>query len=514
MHDHKNLIVILGDQLSTSISSLSNCNRKKDMIVMMELLDEATYVKHHPYKIILIFSAMRHFAEALTKKGYNVTYIKLDDKQNQHNFTDTLKIIINQIKPQKLTITEPGEYRILEMIEGWEKAFQIPVSILEDTRFYCNIDSFKQWAKDKKQLRMEYFYRKMRKEMNILMKNGKPIGGKWNYDSDNRQAPPKDKTFKAPPQFQPDKLTQKVIALVKKHFSKHFGVTDDFTFAVTHTDAKKCLHFFCQHHLEEFGTYQDAMLLNEYNLYHSQLSMYLNIGLLLPKDIIDSVLETYHNKKIALHNVEGFIRQILGWREFIRGMYWLHMPTYKKLNFFNHKNKLPELFWTGETDMTCVKHCIAQTRETANSHHIQRLMITGNFALLLHTDPQEICEWYLSVYADAFEWVELPNTLGMSQFGDGGIIASKPYISSGNYINKMSNFCANCHYDVKLKIEDNACPFNFLYWHFLITHKKKLEQNPRLKFAYNHVNKLSQEDIKKIKAKAQTFQKSLNMAIP
>ncbi len=514
MPSYENLILVLGDQLSSSISSLSDCNPKNDIIVMMELLDEATYVKHHPYKIILIFSAMRHFAQELTQKGYNVTYIKFNAMQNKHNFTDTLSIIINKTKPQKITVTEPGEYRVLEMIQQWQKIFKIPVSILEDTRFYCTIEKFKQWAKGKKQLRMEHFYRKMRKDTDILMKQGKPIGDKWNYDSDNRQAPPKDKTFKTPPQFSPDTITQQVIKLVKKHFSKHFGVIDHFAFAVTRQDAKKCLNFFCQHHLHQFGTYQDAMLLDEYNLYHSQLSMYLNIGLLLPNEIIDKTLETYHNKNIALHNIEGFIRQILGWREFIRGMYWLHMPTYKELNFLNHKNKLPELFWTGETNMACVKHCIQQTRETATSHHIQRLMITGNLALLLHTDPNEVCEWYLSVYADAFEWVELPNTLGMSQFGDGGIIASKPYISSGNYINKMSNFCTNCHYNVKHKIEDNACPFNFLYWHFLITHKKKLENNPRLKFAYNHINKLSQQDIKKIKTKASSFQKSLNMAIP
>lgn len=505
---HGNLIIILGDQLDHSISSLENFDKKHDRILMMEVLEEATYVKHHPYKIILIFSAMRHFANELKQKGYHVDYIPLNDINNRQSFTKNLENYIKNNVPQEIIITEAGEYRIQSMINRWNNLFGIPVIVNEDNRFYCSIADFKAWADGKKLLRMENFYRIMRKKTGILTCDGKPIGGKWNFDTDNRKVADPSINFKALPSTKPDKITNEVIKIVKDRFSSHFGSSDDFDLAVTHQEATERLNFFCKHHLSEFGTYQDAMLNGEYNLHHSQLSMYINIGLLTPKQVIDKVLVTYKKNKIALHNIEGYIRQILGWREYMRGMYWLKMPDYKKLNYFNNKQNLPNFYWTAKTSMACMKHALQQTYDTATSHHIQRLMITGNYALLFGVHPDHICEWYLAVYADAFEWVELTNTLGMSQFADGGIIASKPYVCSGNYINKMSNFCKDCCYNVKNKLEDNACPFNFLYWAFLIQHEKKLRINPRMTFAYRYIDKMSEGEKKSYLQRAKKYKEN------
>lgn len=433
---------------------------------------------------------MRHFCDELKNKGFKVHYLKIDDKTNKQSFTENFYKTVDLFQPTQVDVTEPGEYRVLEMFYEWQTKLDIPVNIHNDTRFLCSINEFTQWSKDKKQLRMEFFYRHMRIKTQILMKNNKPEGGKFNYDKLNRVPPRNNMRFKPRISVEHDKITKDVIKSIATLFTDHMGLASNFNLAVTRKDALTIFHDFIKNNLPHFGDFQDAMIEGEYYLHHSMISMYLNIGLLTADEVIKAVESAFYDNKVSINSAEGYIRQILGWREFVRGIYWLKMPEYKNLNYFGAKEQLPWFYWTGDTDMACLKHAIKQTIETATSHHIQRLMVTGNFAILLGVLPEEICDWYLAVYVDAFEWVELPNTLGMSQFADGGIVGSKPYVSSGNYINKMSNFCQNCSYNVKEKLTDNACPFNDLYWAFLIKNAKKLQTNPRLAFAYKTIDKM------------------------
>ena len=498
----ENLCVVFGDQLSQNITSLRNFRKKQDKILMMEVVNETTYVNHHKKKLVLIFSAMRHFSENLKKQGYSVIYSKINNSSN--TFTEELIKQCKVTKPKKIIVTHPGEYRVLQEIKKWEKILKIPISVPDDDRFFCSIDEFEKWADSKKELKMEMFYQMMRKKHHVLIdENGKPKGGKWNYDVKNRKRLPKNHP-KIPNilEHKPDKITNQVITDVKKKFSKHFGKLEPFWFATTHEDAVKSLNEFVKNRLETFGPYEDAMAQNEKFLYHSVLSMYLNIGLLEPKQVIDKVLQ---KKNISIESIEGFVRQILGWREYIRGIYWHTMPKYSETNYFNAKNNLPKFYWTGKTEMNCMKNCLNQTIDDAYAHHIQRLMITGNFSLITGIEPKQVCEWYLSVYADAFEWVELPNTHGMTLYADGGILGTKPYAASGNYINKMSDYCKDCKYDVKKKEGDNACPFNYLYWNFFLTNEKKLEKNPRLWTVFSNIKKMSQERKKAIKNDSKKF---------
>jgi len=497
-----NLCVILGDQLSPNISSLKGFKKKQDKILMMEVFNEAEYVNHHKKKLVLVFSAMRHFAKELQNKGFSVKYSKINESKN--NFTKELVHQCKKIQPKRVVITYPGEYRVLQEIKKWQKILNIPVSIIEDDRFFCTIDEFKSWAEGRKELRMELFYQMMRKKYDILIdKNGKPKGGKWNYDIKNRKSLPKNHPhIPKPLKHKPDNITKQVVTEVKKKFPKHFGDLDPFWFAVTHDQARKSLNDFVKNRLGMFGPYEDAMAQEENFLYHSFLSMYLNLGLLEPKQIINKVLE---KDGIRVESVEGFVRQILGWREYIRGIYWHTMPEYSKTNYFDAKNKLPKFYWTGNTEMNCLKNCIEQTIKESYAHHIQRLMITGNFALIAGIKPEEVCEWYLSVYADAYEWVELPNTHGMTLYADGGILGSKPYAASGNYINKMSDYCKDCKYNVKKKEGDDACPFNYLYWNFFLKNQKKLEKNPRLWTVFSNIKKMSEEKKKQIQNDSKKF---------
>ncbi len=502
------LRLVLWDQLTPCISSLKNASKKDDLIVFLETIHEATSVKHHVKKLAFLFSAMRHFSEELKQAGFSVQYICID--KEEPSLTSGMQGMLQKFKTNKIVVTEPGEYRILKELKTWEKKFKTTVEILKDDRFFISCKDFADWAHERKKLLMEHFYQKMRKETGLLMsKNSKPLGGQWNFDKENRQPLHQIIDFPRPLEFKPDTITKKVLKEVKARFSKHFGDLEPFWFAVTRKNAEKVFAHFLADSLPHFGPYQDAMQREEAFLYHSVISHYLNAGLLDPKKICTAVHDAYLKNKIPIESAEGYLRQILGWREFVRGIYWLKMPTYSQMNFFNAKRKLPWFYWTGETPMQCLKEVIGQTRKNAYSHHIQRLMITGNFALLIGTLPQEICEWYLAVYADAHEWVELPNTLGMSQFADGGYLATKPYASSGSYINKMSNFCKNCHYNVKLKEGKSACPFNYLYWNFLMRNQSKLKKNQRLAMAYRTLQTFTPSKKKKIKRDADTFLESL-----
>ena len=505
----KTLIPIFADQLSHGLSSLTISSPEESVVLMMEVAEEAGTVAHHRKKLIFLFSAMRHFAKELKEHGWTVEYIKLDDEDNSGSFTSEIKRAIKHYDISQLRVCEPSEYRVLEIIKGWKDVLNLPVTITLDHRFISNQDEFADWAEGRKQFRMEFFYREMRRKTDLLMDGNKPEGGKWNYDSENRK-PAKDDLFMPKPlRFQPDPITQEVIEMVKAEFPTRFGNADNFFFAVTRHGAKEALEYFIKNVLPRFGDYQDAMLTGEPFLYHSLLSMYLNVGLLGPIEICEAVEAAYRDGKAPLNAAEGYIRQIIGWREYVRGIYWLKMPDYLEENALTATRDLPEFYWTGDTDMHCLSEAIGQTKEHAYAHHIQRLMITGNFALLIGVDPKQVHEWYLAVYIDAFEWVELPNTLGMSQFGDGGLLGSKPYASSGAYINRMSNYCKSCKYNVKARVGEDACPFNSLYWHFIARNEDALSGNNRMSMPYRNLAKMDEDVREGLIAQADTFLKSL-----
>ncbi len=469
------LILILGDQLTPTLSSLKQGKRQESVILLAEVIAEASYVRHHKKKIAFLFSAMRHFADALRAQGWIVDYVKLDDPGNTGTLASEVVRAKARLGVEQVVVTEPGEWRLLDEMRGWADT-----TILPDDRFIASHSEFATWAEGRKALRMEYFYRDMRRKTGLLMDSDQPEGGKWNFDHDNRKAAARDLLMPQPLRFAPDAITQELLALVGDRFADHFGDLTPFWFGVTKADADAAFAHFLKTALPQFGDYQDAMLTGEKFLYHAVVSLYLNCGLLDPLKMCRAVEAEYRAGRAPLNAAEGFIRQIIGWREYVRGIYWREMPDYATRNVLDTKRPLPEFYWSGETEMACIRACVTQTREEAYAHHIQRLMVTGNFALLAGIDPHALHEWYLAVYADAYEWVEMPNTMGMSQFADGGLLASKPYVASGAYIDRMSDYCAGCTYDVKAKAGAKACPFNYLYWNFIARHRERIKSNPRM----------------------------------
>ena len=501
----RNLILVLGDQLTPAVSSLSAADPSRDRVLMAELHDEATYVRHHKKKIAFLFSAMRHFAEDLRARGWSVDYVRLGAAENRASFTEQLADAVAEHRPERIVVTEAGEWRVSEMIRSWRDLFGLPVDILPDDRFLCSHGEFAVWAAGRKQLRMEYFYRDMRRRTGLLMDGDQPAGGTWNFDSENRKPADPSLFMPRPIGCPPDAITEEVLALVEARFGDHFGALLPFGVAVTRADAEASFAAFVDEALPRFGDFQDAMLRGEPFLYHSVIAQYLNCGLLDPLRVCRQVEVAYRAGKVPLNAAEGFIRQIIGWREYVRGIYWLKMPGYERSNFFSHARALPEFYWTAETDMACVRAAVTQTKELAYAHHIQRLMVTGNFAMLAGIDPYALHEWYLSVYADAYEWVELPNTVGMSQFADGGLLASKPYAASGAYINRMSNYCGSCHYDVKQRTGERACPFNALYWDFINRNRAKIGGNPRMAQMVRTYDKFAADERQRIAESAAAF---------
>ncbi len=484
------LRLVFGDQLSHEVSSLADL-QSGDVVLLMEVVEEAVHVPHHPKKLVFVFSAMRHFAAELSERGANVDYIKLDDARSQGSFTATLAAYLETQTFSRLVLTKPSEHRVQALIDTWSVAFGLAVEQREDNRFLVTPDEFADWADGRKQLVMETFYRRIRERTGLLMEDGKPAGGRWNYDKENRRPADATATFPSPLEFPPDEITCDVMELVRDRFDDHFGQVDPFWFAVTTEHATAAADAFFAECLPRFGEFQDAMLADQNFLYHSVLSHYMNIGLLDPLDLCERAAACYEAGAAPINAVEGFIRQIIGWREFVRGIYWLKMPAYAALNFLGAQRSLPAAFWGGETKMACIRAAVAQTESEAYAHHIQRLMVTGNFALLIGVAPEEIHQWYLAVYADAYEWVEMPNTLGMAVFADGGILGTKPYAASGAYINKMSDYCGGCQYNVKQKSGTDACPFNYLYWDFLARNTAKLADNHRMRLPYMQYKKMS-----------------------
>ena len=502
------LHLVLGDQLSKKISSLRAMARD-DLVLMAEVHCEATYVKHHKKKIAFLFSAMRHFAQDLRVEDLAVTYIRYETLANTGSLFGEVQRVVDAQPIDEVVVTSPGEYRLLCEMKGWSARLGLPVTILNDDRFLATEEEFAQWADGRKQFRMEYFYREMRKRHSVLMEPDGPTGGRWNYDDENRKPPARG--LNIPPSFAvaPDKITQEVISLVGNAFADHFGDLEPFAYAVTRSDALTALELFIKTRLERFGDYQDAMIQGEPWMYHSHIGLYLNCGLLLPLECIQKAEEAYRKGHAPLNAVEGFIRQILGWREFVRGLYWLKMPSYKETNFLGAERALPVFYWTADTQMNCLRQAILETRQNAYAHHIQRLMILGNFALLAGLDPNEVNHWFLLVYADAYEWVELPNVSGMALFADGGMLASKPYAASGAYIKKMSNYCDSCSYKVSTKNGPKACPFNYLYWDFIDRNAGKLRGNPRMGFVFKTLDRMSKDKRFAVKDDAQIFFKAL-----
>ncbi len=509
------LIPILGDQLTHGLASLRSANKAQDTVLMMEVADETTYVRHHKAKIVLILAAMRHFAAELRADGWTIDYIPLDDPENQGSFTGEIGRAVERHRPSAIRIVEAGEWRVQKAIESWESRFGLPVEILGDDRFICPLPDFFTWAASRRELVMESFYRQQRRRTGLLMEpSGEPVGGQWNFDKDNRAPPPKQRPLREPQRFQPDDTTREVIALVEGRFRHHFGTLDRFALPVTADQARELLADFVAERLPRFGTYQDAMLEGADFLYHSRLSTSLNCGLLTATEVCQAAEAAYRRGEAPLNAVEGFIRQMIGWREYIRGMYWLEMPELSTANFFGNTRDLPDFYWTAETDMACCADSVRNTRDNAYAHHIQRLMVLGNFAMLAGIDPAQVADWYLVVYADAYEWVEHPNVLGMSQYADGGRLGTKPYAGSGAYINKMSNYCSGCRYDVKKRVGEDACPFNALYWDFLARNEDKLRSNRRLWQMYATWNRFGEASKAEIRLQAKRFLAALQPAAP
>ena len=509
------LRLVLGDQLSRTISSLRDVDPARDVVLMAEVADETTYVPHHPKKIAFILSAMRHFAEALQTDGVSVDYVRLDDPGNTGSFTGELVRAVGRHRPSQIVVTEPGEYRVEAMMRGWAGQTGLPVDIRPDTRFLASRADFAKWVRGRKQLRMEHFYRQMRKHHRILMtEDGEPVGGQWNFDSDNRKRLPAGTRPPARMHIDPDATTEAVLAIVRDRFAdRHFGDLDPFGFAATAADAEAVFERFVIEALPRFGDYQDAMATGEPTLYHAVIALYLNSGLLEPLAVVRRVERAHSDGLAPLNAVEGFIRQILGWREYVRGVYWHFMPGYAETNTFNAHRPLPDFYWSGATDMQCLAACISQTGREGYAHHIQRLMVTGNFALLAGIAPKEVCAWYLSVYVDAYEWVELPNTHGMALYADNGLLASKPYAASGAYIDRMSDYCAGCRYDVRQKAGPDACPFNYLYWDFLMRNRNTLGDNTRLAMVYKTLDRMTDGRRAEIRRDATVFLDRLDLGL-
>jgi deoxyribodipyrimidine photolyase-related protein len=519
----RNLVLILGDQLDPDSTAFDGFDPEQDIVWMAEVAHESRKVWSSKPRTAFFLSAMRHHRDALKARGYRLLYRELTPSSgkwtdpdgntiasNAETFAEALVETAKRLTPERWVVVEPGEWSVREEIRGAAREHAIPLEIREDRHFLCSHAQFAAHAEGRKQLRMEFFYREMRQRHSVLMEGGKPVGGAWNFDSENRKSfgkagPP----FHAPPRrFKPDALTAEVIGLVNERFKDHPGELAAFDWPVTVQQAEEALEDFITNRLSEFGDWQDAMWTSEPWLFHSRLSAALNLKLIHPRRVIEAA-ELAWNKGLApLAAVEGFIRQILGWREYVRGIYWRQMPGYLEQNALSAGHSLPDFYWTGDTEMPCLKDALKQTLTLGYAHHIQRLMVTGLYALLLGVAPRQVHEWYLAVYVDAVEWVELPNSLGMSQYADGGLMASKPYIATGKYIQRMSNYCSGCRYDPAESTGPTACPFTTLYWDFLLRHEPAMRLNQRMSMQVRNLDRLNEVRRSEIQVAADLLRRS------
>lgn len=501
----RHLILVLGDQLSFTSPALDEFDPAQDGLLMIEAPGEAKVVWSHKARITLFLAAMRHFANGVAARGWPLDYVQIDDPADP-DFGERLRQALRRHRPQALRLAEPGEWRMLERIQTIAKEESVVLHLLDDTHFLCSRSEFADWARGKKELRLEFFYRLMRKKLGVMMDGAEPAGGQWNFDAENRSAYPKRTgpgAIPAPASFAPDAVTREVIALVEKLFPDHPGSLDRFAWPVTREQGLETLARFIDQRLSKFGDYQDAMWTDTPLGWHSLLSTALNLHLLDPREVIAAAEQAWRKGRVSIESAEGFIRQVLGWREFIRGVYWTDMPAMAKANHYGHERDLPKWFWHGDTRMACVRDTLKQTLELGYAHHIQRLMVTGNFALLAGLLPQQVCDWYLAIYVDAIEWVELPNTAGMALHACGPRFTSKPYVASGAYINRQSNYCGGCRYEPTRRTGENACPFTTLYWHFIARHETTLSANPRTALMAKNLQKLDAAERKAIQARAE-----------
>jgi deoxyribodipyrimidine photolyase-related protein len=515
----RHLVLVLGDQLDRGSAAFDGFDAARDMVWMAEVAEESTHVWTHKARITVFLAAMRHFHAALEREQVAVDYTKLEPKPRKGEpaslaaaLEDSLaRLRKARAAPEKLVVVEPGEWRVREALRATAAAAGIPLEIRSDRHFFSSPEEFAAHAAGRKQLRLEYFYRPLRAAFGVLMDDGEPAGGQWNFDAENRGAFPKSGPGRlpAPVRFAPDATTRGVIDLVNARFAKHPGSLTDFDWPVTPADAQAALDDFLSHRLPSFGRYQDAIWTGEPWLYHARLSQAMNLKLLDPRDVVAGAERAWRKGKAPLEAAEGFIRQVIGWREYVRGVYWHFMPEYLDRNALNATAPLPNLYWTGDTEMNCLRDAVGQTLRYGYAHHIQRLMVTGLFAMLFGVEPKRIHEWYLAVYVDAVEWVELPNTLGMSQFADGGVMASKPYCATGAYIDRMSNACKGCRFDPKKSTGPDACPFTTLYWDFLARHRKLLARNQRMRMQLANVDRKEKAELAAIRRQADALRDRL-----
>ncbi|PAX52725.1 cryptochrome/photolyase family protein [Brunnivagina elsteri] len=492
---------ILGNQLSTTQAALVSCGTDKIPVILIESLNHVQVRPYHKQKLVLIWSAMRHFAEELREKGYKVTYEITDD------FAVPLEAWIKANKITEMRVMIPADRPFMQLIKDMERQYfpslECKINLVPNNHFLWTTEAFKSWAQGRKSLLMEYFYREGRRKFQILMAGDKPVGGEWNYDKENRQRPKGKLNTPGAKWFEPNEITQEVIKHVNSLNISTFGKLNDksnkFYWGVNRSQALEVLDWFIHVRLAGFGPYQDAMIMGEETMWHSMISPYLNIGLLHPLEVVEAAEKAYREEQIPLNSGEGFIRQVLGWREYMYGLYHYVSEDYSQNNYFNHKQPLPEFFWTGETKMNCLHQVISQLLNTGYVHHIQRLMILSNFALITGLSPQEVESWFHSAFIDGYDWVMQTNVIGMGLFADGGILGSKPYAASANYINKMSNYCKGCSYNYKARTGDNACPFNFFYWDFLDRHREKLATQGRMSFILNNLDKMPVEELEAIR---------------
>lgn len=504
----RNLNIILGDQLDHESAIFDDFDPEQDTFWMAEVEEEQEHVRCHKLRIVYFLTCMRHFRDGLKEKELPVHYHELNEDRRRDrgkSFAGILKKDLAELQPERIRVVRPGDYRVREALEKRAADSGVEIEILPDRHFYLKLEDFNSWAKDRRSFLLETFYRWMRKRTGILMeKGGDPVGGEWNFDENNRETFGKKGPgrLSALPKFQPDETTKAVLELVRKRFSDHPGKLGDFDLPVTRKDAKKYLGDFISKRLADFGTYQDAMWTEEPFLNHSRLSLVINNKLLNPREAVDAAVKAYEQDTAPLNSVEGFVRQLLGWREFVRGIYWLRMPEYAGLNHLKAHDKLPPFYWDGKTDMECLRQSMAQVLEHGYAHHIQRLMVLGLFAQVYGADPHEFHEWHMAMYLDAIDWVSLPNTVGMSQFADGGVVGTKPYCASGNYINRMSNYCRHCPYDPKKATGEEACPVTVFYWDFLARHEEKFADNRRMLFQVRNLRRKDKKELGEIRDRA------------
>ncbi|NNF15467.1 MAG: cryptochrome/photolyase family protein [Gammaproteobacteria bacterium] len=505
MRSARKLLLVLGDQLDPGMDALDNLDREKDAILMAEVREEAEVAPSHRQRTTLFLAAMRHFALELIDKGFRVRYVQLDSSANTQALGPELARAISTLNPECVQVVQPGDHRVEASLVKVAREKDVPLNIMEDESFTCTLDEFNAWASDgRKSLVMEYFYRERRRALNVLVEgNGKPVGGKWNFDDENR------KSFKNPPdiprpyQPRPDEITREVMALVERTWPDAWGRMDSFHWPVTRDEALRALRDFVDNRLASFGDYEDAMWAGEPVLYHSRIASCLNLKLIRPRECVDAAIAAYEDGRAAINNVEGFVRQIIGWREFIRGVYYREGADYSKRNGLRQQGDLPRFYWTGETEMNCMSHCLNEVLDNGWGHHIPRLMVLGNFAMTSGVNPAQVNEWFLAMYVDAVDWVTAPNVIGMSQHADHAVVGTKPYAGSANYINRMSNYCKGCKYNPKQRKGEDACPFNVFYWDFMIRHRKRFADNRRMQIALKNVDRLPDDERKAIRKAAQ-----------